>query len=73
MNSAFRRAVYRGELLRAVACGLCPHSGFRGLAVEVGVNPPLDELRDALDARIELAHMAEVARLDPLEDLALAA
>lgn len=47
-----RKAAYKREFRRALAHGLDSAKDFRGLALELGPNPPLDDLRDALDERI---------------------
>jgi hypothetical protein len=66
----FRRAAYARRLQWARGAGLHPRTDFRGLREEVGPNPALPVLDDALSARVE--SLVDVQG-DPFEGLAVAA
>lgn len=59
LSRQFRCAAYQRRLSWARGAGLDPCAGFRGLSDEVGANPPLPRLDDALTARLEALLPAE--------------
>lgn len=52
LSHEYRTAAYAQRLSWAAGEGLCRRTGFRGLAGEVGANPDLDALQDALEERV---------------------
>jgi hypothetical protein len=52
LGRAWRKAAYDRELRRARGEGLDPTSGFLGLSDELGPNPEVELLRDALEERV---------------------
>lgn len=52
LSRAFRIAAYMRRLAWARGAGLDARSDFKGLSVEVGANPDLPALDDALSARV---------------------
>ena len=52
LGRELRRAMYERELSWAASEGLCRRTGFRGIHGEVGPNPDVQRLHDALWARV---------------------
>jgi hypothetical protein len=53
LGREFRLAAYDRRLRWARGMGVHPRTGFRGLAAELGPNPPLEALDAALAARVD--------------------